>query len=160
MEEDAAKSAAGLSAFKSTGNAMRDGFRRFIEKKMQERVQEKLKERQAEDDTFRKEVEMRTAAREKELNDEKDKMVKEHEIRLKTAHEAKEDAEKMAKTVSVESMVSAADSVEMQPTSSVQAQDKPDVPQMSQDALMARLNYMLTQAGLKQMTAEMMRSFD
>ena len=42
FEEEQAKSTAGLSAFKSTGNAMRDGFRRMIEKKLLEKVQGEL----------------------------------------------------------------------------------------------------------------------
>ena len=38
FEEEQAKAGAGLSAFKSTGNAMQDAFRRMIEKKMLEKV--------------------------------------------------------------------------------------------------------------------------
>ena len=67
FEEDSAKSAAGLTAFKSTGNAMRDGFRRMIEKKMMEKLQAELAKKQEEDQTFKREVEIRTAQREKEL---------------------------------------------------------------------------------------------
>ena len=43
IEDEAAKSVAGLSAFKATGNAMRDGFRRMIEKKLLEKVQNEMK---------------------------------------------------------------------------------------------------------------------
>lgn len=49
FEEEQAKSAAGLSAFKSTGNAMRDGFRRLIEKKLREKIESELAKKQQED---------------------------------------------------------------------------------------------------------------
>lgn len=39
QEENEAKSAAGLKGFKATGNAMQDAFRRMIEKKMMEKVE-------------------------------------------------------------------------------------------------------------------------
>lgn len=45
-------SAAGLTAFKATGNAMRDGFRRMIEKKMMEKLESELKKKQENDQTF------------------------------------------------------------------------------------------------------------
>jgi len=61
LEEDSAKSAAGLYAFKATGNAMQDAFRRMIEKKMYEKVHAELAKKKEEDETYKKEVEIRTA---------------------------------------------------------------------------------------------------
>mgnify|MGYP000234928050 CR=1 FL=1 len=48
---------------------------------------------------------MRTAKREQEIEGEKSKLILENEVRLKTAMEARHDAEVMAKTTSVISMV-------------------------------------------------------
>lgn len=64
FEEDQAKSGAGLSAFKSTGNAMQDAFRRMIEKKLLEKVQSELAKKHEEDEVFKREVQIRTAQRE------------------------------------------------------------------------------------------------
>jgi len=72
---------------------MRDGFRRMIEIKMKEKIQAELEKKQEEDSTFKREVTLRTAHREKELEEEKKKLIAEHEIRLKTAQEARYDAE-------------------------------------------------------------------
>lgn len=108
IEEQAAKDAAGLSAFKATGNAMQDAFRRMIEKKMREQVQAELKKKQEEDSVFKKEVEMRTAAREAEMEQEKRNLIAENEIKLKTANEAKHDAENMARSNTITAMVQAA----------------------------------------------------
>ena len=107
-EEDDARQSAGLTVFKSTGNAMRDGFRRMIEKKMKEKIQSELEKKQQEDSTFNKEVQLRTAQREKQMEDEKKKLIEEHEIKLKTAQEARHDAEVMAKKNTVGAMVEAA----------------------------------------------------
>lgn len=63
FEEDQAKSTAGLSAFKSTGNAMKDGFRRLIEKKLREKIETELAKKHAEDSSLKKEVDARTAKR-------------------------------------------------------------------------------------------------
>ena len=60
-EENQAKSAAGLSAFKATGNPMQDAFRRMIEKKMYEKVQNELAKAQDKEETLKREVEARTA---------------------------------------------------------------------------------------------------
>jgi len=48
---------------------------------------------------------MRTAKREQEIEGDKRKLILENEIRLKTAMEARHDAEVMAKTTTVTSMV-------------------------------------------------------
>ena len=61
FEEEQAQSNAGLSAFKSTGNAMQDAFRRMIEKKMLEKVQAELAKRHEEDEIYKREVQIRTA---------------------------------------------------------------------------------------------------
>ena len=73
---------AGLSAFKSTGNAMQDAFRRMIEKKMLEKVNTELAKHQEQESAFKREVEIRTAAREKEMEGEKKRLILENEIRL------------------------------------------------------------------------------
>lgn len=93
FEEEEAKSAAGLTAFKSTGNAMRDGFRRLIEKKLREKIEAELAKKQQEDSSMKKEIEMRTAQRQQELEGEKRQLMIENEIKLKTANEAREAAE-------------------------------------------------------------------
>ena len=61
MEEDSARSAAGLTVFKATGNAMRDGFRRMIEKKMKEKITAELEKKHQEDSEYSKEIKLRTA---------------------------------------------------------------------------------------------------
>lgn len=80
----------------------------MIEKKMYDKVQAELAKKQEEDNAFKREVQIRTAQREKYLEDERRKLIAENEIRLQTAHEARVDAEKQAKTVSVQAMVGAA----------------------------------------------------
>lgn len=61
LEEDSARSAAGLTVFKATGNAMRDGFRRMIEKKMKEKITAELEKKHQEDSEYSKEIKLRTA---------------------------------------------------------------------------------------------------
>ena len=107
-EENQAKSLAGLSAFKATGNPMQDAFRRMIEKKLYEQVQNELAKAHEKEETLKREVEVRTAAREKQIEAEKLLLIKENDIKLQTAQEAREDAEDMAKVVTVGSMVAAA----------------------------------------------------
>ena len=80
----------------------------MIEKKMYDKVKAELAKKQEEDNAFKREVQIRTAQREKYLEDERRKLIAENEIRLQTAHEARVDAEKQAKTVSVKAMVGAA----------------------------------------------------
>ena len=80
----------------------------MIEKKMYDKVQAELAKKQEEDNAFKREVQIRTAQREKYLEDERRKLIAENEIRLQTAHQARVDAEKQAKTVSVQAMVGAA----------------------------------------------------
>ena len=80
---------------------MRDGFRRMIEKKLLEKVHAEMAKQQKEEDVFRREVDARTAQREREIEGEKKQLVLECEIRLKTAHEARLDAENMSRAVSV-----------------------------------------------------------
>ena len=92
---------------------MQDAFRRMIEKKMYEKVHAELAKKKEEDETYKKEIEIRTAQREKELNEEKRKLVAENEIRLQSAHEARNDAEHMAKTVTVTSMLGVAKQVDV-----------------------------------------------
>ena len=70
-EEEIGKQAAGLSAFKSTGNAMRDGFRRMIEKKLREKIEVELKKKQEQDSVYAREVEARTAFRMKQVEEER-----------------------------------------------------------------------------------------
>ena len=82
FEEDQAKAGAGLSAFKSTGNAMQDAFRRMIETKMLEKVQAELAKRNDEDEMFKREVDKRTAHREQEIEGEKKKIIMECEIKI------------------------------------------------------------------------------
>ena len=89
LEEDRARRSAGLSVFKSTGNPMADGFRRMIEKKMNEMVQKEMAKSKDQDEVLRIEVERRTTMREKELTAEKERFIKEHEIKLLTAQEAR-----------------------------------------------------------------------
>ena len=89
QEEDRARRTAGLSVFKSTGNPMADGFRRMIEKKMNEMVQKEMAKSKDADDVLRVEVERRTTIRERELTAEKERFIKEHEIKLLTAQEAR-----------------------------------------------------------------------
>jgi len=57
----------------------------MIEKKMMEKLQAELAKKQEEDQTFKREVEMRTAQREKELELEHKRRLEENEIKLKTA---------------------------------------------------------------------------
>ena len=87
---------------------MRDGFRRMIEKKMLEKVNTELAKKHAEDEVFKREVETRTAQREREIEGERKQLILEMEIKLRTAREAREDAEAMAKFNTVGSMVEAA----------------------------------------------------
>ena len=87
---------------------MADGFRRMIEKKMSEMVKKEMAKSKDADEVLRIEVERRTTIREKEINAEKERFIKEHEIKLLTAQEARQDAEEMARRNTVESMVQAA----------------------------------------------------
>ena len=95
----------------------------MIEKKMYDKVQAELAKKQEEDNAFKREVQIRTAQREKYLEDERRKLIAENEIRLQTAHEARVDAEKQAKTVSVQAMVGAASQTNMKQPQETQAQE-------------------------------------
>ena len=68
---------------------MQDAFRRMIEKKMLEKVQAELAKKHEEDEVYKREVQIRTAQREKELEGEKHKIIMECEVKLKTANEAR-----------------------------------------------------------------------
>lgn len=56
---------------------------------MKEKIHAELEKKHEEDSTYNREVTIRTAQREKELDVEKRKMIEEHEIRLKTQQEAR-----------------------------------------------------------------------
>ena len=61
----------------------------MIEKKMLEKVQAELAKKHEEDEVYKREVQIRTAQREKELEGEKQKIIMECDVRLKTANEAR-----------------------------------------------------------------------
>ena len=75
---------------------------------MLEKVNTELAKKHAEDEVFKREVETRTAQREREIEGERKQLILEMEIKLRTAREAREDAEAMAKFNTVGSMVEAA----------------------------------------------------
>ena len=54
----------------------------MIEKKLLEKVNTELAKHQEEEAAFKREVEIRTAAREKEMEGEKKRLILENEIRL------------------------------------------------------------------------------
>ena len=68
---------------------MQDAFRRMIEKKMLEKVQAELAKKQEEDEVFKREVQIRTAQREKEIEGEKQRIILDCDIKVKTANEAR-----------------------------------------------------------------------
>ena len=86
---------------------MQDAFRRMIEKKMLEKVQAELAKKQEEDEVFKREVQIHTAQREKEIEGEKQRIILDCEIKVKTANEARQDAEQRARDNTVRSMVQA-----------------------------------------------------
>lgn len=87
---------------------MRDGFRRMIEKKMLEKVEAELAKKKEEEILFKQQMELQQQRRESQMQKEKSMLASEAEIKLKTAQEAREDAEVMAKTITVGCMIEAA----------------------------------------------------
>lgn len=61
----------------------------MIEKKMLEKVQAELAKKHEEDEVYKREVQIRTAQREKELEGEKQKIIMECDVKLRTANEAR-----------------------------------------------------------------------
>ena len=49
IEEEEARKAAGLSAFKATGNPLADGFRKMLEKKMMETFKQEMRVKELEE---------------------------------------------------------------------------------------------------------------
>ena len=105
-------------------------------------------------------------------------MILEHDIKLKTAQEARQDAEEMAKNVTVGSMIAAAAQTGMN-SKSVSAQgtqsdegptegpktaemstQSSTMPQEDPEVALGRKNAMLTQAGQQTVSPEVMRAFD
>ena len=123
----------------------------MIEKKMLEKVNTELAKKHAEDEVFKREVETRTAQREREIEGERKQLILEMEIKLRTAREAREDAEAMAKFNTVGSMVEAAGK-----TGLIQDGQPAEAP----EALHARLNQMLVQSGQMALTSATMAAFD
>ena len=56
---------------------------------MLEKVQAELAKKHEEDEVYKREVQIRTAQREKELEGEKQKIIMECDVKLKTANEAR-----------------------------------------------------------------------
>lgn len=165
FEQTAAQKSAGLSVFKATGNPMQDAFRRMIEKKMLERVQDELAKRQEQQDALEMEVRRRTALRERALEEERARMHREFEVRLQTAVEAKQAAETQAKTVTVPKLVEAASSTGVVAVQTVEeapsAEATASAPaQMDPAQIIAKVNQMLANASQPPLTEAQMRAFD
>lgn len=129
---------------------MQDAFRRMIEKKMLEKVQAELAKKHEEDEVYKREVQIRTAQREKELEGEKQRIIMECDVRLKTANEARQDAEQMAKENTVKNMIGASLGIGM-----IESADP-----VNPEALFNHHNQMLIQSGLIALNQQQMQEFD
>ena len=97
FEEEEARKAAGLSAFKATGNSIQDAFRKMLETKMLEKFKSEMRGKELEELDNRKKIADQIEQREVYLNEQTIIMQERHKIELQTQIEAKEDAQRQAK---------------------------------------------------------------
>ena len=97
MEEEEARKAAGLTAFKATGNPLADGFRKMLEKKMMETFKQEMRAKELEDLENRKQMANQIAEKEAYLQEQTRIMQEKHRIEMQTIIEARDHALEQAK---------------------------------------------------------------